>query len=122
MDKVPYMQRGGAWDNSDLAAKNKKKMPKPTTTVVKNDKVSKKIVPTKWSSTDKQYANVRRYAVASQRVHSCSVCCAVLRICKYQLMIENPVLIFASATDGPCQSNHACSFLVAIFHPLRLYL
>lgn len=67
MDKVPYMQRGGAWDNSDLTEKNKKKVPKPRTTVVKNDKVSKKIVATKWSETDKAYANVRRYAVALRR-------------------------------------------------------
>lgn len=52
LDKVPYMQRkSGAWDNSDLA-KDKKKAAQTS---------AKKIAATKWSSTDKAYAQVRRF-------------------------------------------------------------
>lgn len=66
MDKVPYMQRGGAWDNSDLASKNLKKRVQQkaaaNSKVIITDKVSKKIVPKQWSNTDKAYANVRSFA------------------------------------------------------------
>lgn len=63
MDKVPYMQRGGAWDNSDLTKKAAAKMAARKEVVVNNNKVSKKIVPKKWSETDKAYANVRNISV-----------------------------------------------------------
>ncbi|CAM9362649.1 unnamed protein product [Pylaiella littoralis] len=57
MDKVPYMQRGGAWDNSDLVTeKGKVAMKKKTEKVVSNNKVSKNVQKKEWSKTDKQYA------------------------------------------------------------------
>lgn len=63
MDKVPYMQRGGAWDDSDLANKKFGKKATPAQgakkVVVTNAKVSKKIVPKKWSDIDKKYAQVK---------------------------------------------------------------
>lgn len=60
MDKVPYMQRGGAWDNSDLVTKKgKESMKKKTEKVVFNNKVSKGVEKKAWSKTDKEYAAVR---------------------------------------------------------------
>lgn len=59
MDKVPYMQRGGAWDNSDLTKKGAAKMAQRKEKVVNNNLTSKKIKKTEWSETDKAYANVR---------------------------------------------------------------
>ncbi|CAM9303023.1 unnamed protein product [Scytosiphon promiscuus] len=61
MDKVPYMQRGGAWDNSDLATKKgKEAMLKKTKAkaekVVFNNKVSKGVAKKEWLQTDKEYA------------------------------------------------------------------
>lgn len=45
LDEVPYMQRGGAWDDSDLSRK-------------RGANVSKKVVTKKWSAADKEYAEV----------------------------------------------------------------
>ena len=59
MDKVPYMQRGGAWDNSDLTKKGAAKMAARKEVVVNNNTTSKKITKKAWSDTDKAYANVR---------------------------------------------------------------
>ena len=59
MDKVPYMQRGGAWDDSDLTKKGAAKMAARKEIVVNNNKTSKKITKKQWSETDKAYANVR---------------------------------------------------------------
>ncbi|CAN0203999.1 unnamed protein product [Pylaiella littoralis] len=44
-EKTPYMQRKGAWDDSDLAQKN-----------VKSKQTGKAIAKKKWSSVDKAYA------------------------------------------------------------------
>lgn len=55
------MQRGGAWDNSDLVTeKGKVAMKKKTEKVVFNNKVSKSVQKKEWSKTDKQYAAVSR--------------------------------------------------------------
>lgn len=59
MDKVPYMQRGGAWDDSDLTKKGAAKMALRKEKVVNNNTTSKKIAKKDWSDTDKAYANVR---------------------------------------------------------------
>lgn len=59
MDKVPYMQRGGAWDDSDLTKKGAAKMAARKEKVVNNNITSKKITKKQWSDTDKAYANVR---------------------------------------------------------------
>lgn len=60
MDKVPYMQRGGAWDNSDLVTKKgQEQMKKKKEKVVFNNKVSKGVAKKAWSKTDKEYAAVR---------------------------------------------------------------
>lgn len=60
MDKVPYMQRGGAWDNSDLVTKKgQASMKKKTEKVVFNNKLSKNVEKKAWSKTDKEYAAVR---------------------------------------------------------------
>lgn len=59
MDKVPYMQRGGAWDDSDLTKRGAVKMAARTEKVVNNKTTSKKITKKEWSDTDKAYANVR---------------------------------------------------------------
>ncbi|CBJ27167.1 conserved unknown protein [Ectocarpus siliculosus] len=57
MDKVPYMQRGGAWDNSDLTSKKgQAAMRARKDKVVLNNKVSKGVKQKAWSSTDKAYA------------------------------------------------------------------
>ena len=61
MDKVPYMQRGGAWDNSDLVTKRGKESmlaKKKKEKVVFNNKVSKNVEKKAWSKTDKEYAAV----------------------------------------------------------------
>lgn len=55
------MQRGGAWDNSDLATKKgKEAMLKKTQAekVVFNGKVSKGVEKKEWLKTDKEYAAV----------------------------------------------------------------
>lgn len=53
------MQRGGAWDNSDLVTKKGKvAMKKKTEKVVFNNKVSKGVAKKEWSQTDKEYAAV----------------------------------------------------------------
>ncbi|CAN0212402.1 unnamed protein product [Laminaria digitata] len=57
MDKVPYMQRGGAWDDSDLTKRGAVKMAARTEKVVNNKTTSKKITKKEWSDTDKAYAN-----------------------------------------------------------------
>ncbi|CAM9487772.1 unnamed protein product [Phaeothamnion confervicola] len=49
LEKVPYMQRGGAWDDSDLAGTK----PKPKAAGIIGGKVVRKA----WSATDKAYAN-----------------------------------------------------------------
>ncbi|CAN0354023.1 unnamed protein product [Ectocarpus fasciculatus] len=57
MDKVPYMQRGGAWDNSDLTTKKgQTAMRSRKDKVVLNNKVSKGVQKKEWSATDKAYA------------------------------------------------------------------
>lgn len=62
MDKVPYMQRGGAWDDSDLS---KKKLKTQKDKVV----ISKKEISTKaWSDLDKKYAQVRLCPTVSNDV------------------------------------------------------
>ncbi len=61
MDKVPYMQRGGAWDNSDLVSqKGKQAMLEKAKKekVVFNNKVSKNVEKKAWNKTDKEYAAV----------------------------------------------------------------
>lgn len=55
LDKVPYMQRGGAWDDSDLSKKGLQ------------SKTSKKISTKSWTETDKKYASVREQVKISQR-------------------------------------------------------
>lgn len=59
MDKVPYMQRGGAWDDSDLTKKGAEAMAKRKDKMIRTEVVSKKIVAKKWTETDRAYANVR---------------------------------------------------------------
>lgn len=62
------MQRGGAWDNSDLVTKKGKvAMKKKTEKVVFNNKVSKGVQKKEWSQTDKEYAAVSLYML---RVHT----------------------------------------------------
>lgn len=59
MDKVPYMQRGGAWDNSDLVSKKGKQAMAEKAKkekVVFNNKVSKSVEKKAWLKTDKEYA------------------------------------------------------------------
>lgn len=64
MDKVPYMQRGGAWDDSDLTKKGAAAMAKRKDKMIRTEVVSKKIVTKKWTETDKTYANVRFACIA----------------------------------------------------------
>lgn len=53
------MQRGGAWDNSDLVTKKGKgAMLKKKEKVVFNNKLSKGVKKKEWSQTDKEYAAV----------------------------------------------------------------
>ena len=59
MDKVPYMQRGGAWDDSDLTKKGEEMMAKRTDKMIRTSVTSKKIVPKKWTKTDEAYSKVR---------------------------------------------------------------
>ncbi|CAM9168774.1 unnamed protein product [Ascophyllum nodosum] len=56
MDKVPYMQRGGAWDDSDLTKKGEEMMAKRTDKMIRTSVTSKKIVPKKWTKTDEAYS------------------------------------------------------------------
>lgn len=72
MDKVPYMQRGGAWDNSDLVTKKgQETMKKKTEKVVFNNKISKGVEKKAWSKLDKEYAAVR-FAVHTNVLAACS--------------------------------------------------
>lgn len=86
MDKVPYMQRGGAWDNSDLVTKKgKESMLKKKEKVVFNSKVSKGVEKKAWSQTDKEYAAVRFVSNVSCCMFDLSQCSrtslAVLLVC-----------------------------------------
>lgn len=59
------MQRGGAWDDSDLLKNKKDTQVVKRTKVVTNDVFSKKIEKKKWSNLDKEYASVSHHACAN---------------------------------------------------------
>lgn len=73
MDKVPYMQRGGAWDNSDLVSKKGKQAMAEKAKkekVVFNNKVSKNVEKKAWNKTDKEYAAVSFSVLVSSGLFS----------------------------------------------------
>lgn len=101
MDKVPYMQRGGAWDNSDLVTKKgQESMKKKTEKVVFNNKVSKGVEKKAWSKTDKEYAAVRFVLMV------CAACPQAVKPVRFNLAVYSVLLLWQRELSSVEKSRH----------------